>query len=112
MARIAYTVFAHSDCLLHRGTLEAGAFPDVSLSPPPHQGPLPIPCPNDFSASDMVDGRATVKVLGAPTGQTCLGIQRASKPIISGLLMELTSETSRESRPMSCSMMKGGPEAR
>jgi hypothetical protein len=64
------TVFANGQGFFHKGSGGSGkAFPDVCLSPPPPPaGPLPIPYPNNVSASDLTDGSKTVKIDGEPTG--------------------------------------------
>src|ERR1700722_3356225 len=64
------TVFANGQGFFHKGSGGSGkAFPDVCLSPPPPPaGPLPIPYPNNVSASDLADGSKTVKIDGEPTG--------------------------------------------
>lgn len=63
------SVFANGDGFFHKGSGGSGkAFPDVCLSPPPPPaGPLPIPYPNNVSASDLSDGSKTVKIDGEPT---------------------------------------------
>lgn len=63
------SVFANGDGFFHKGSGGSGkAFPDVCLSPPPPPaGPLPIPYPNNVSASDLTDGSKTVKIDGEPT---------------------------------------------
>jgi len=63
------SVFANGQGFFHRGSGGTGkAFPDVCLSPPPPPaGPLPIPYPNNASASDLADGSKTVKIDGEPT---------------------------------------------
>jgi Domain of unknown function (DUF4150) len=63
------TVFANDNGFFHKGSGGSGkAFPDVCLSPPPPPaGPVPIPYPNNLSASDLSDGSKTVKIQGEPT---------------------------------------------
>jgi hypothetical protein len=63
------TVAANGEGLFHKGSGGTGkAYPDVCLSPPPPPaGPVPIPYPNNVSASDLSDGSTTVKVDGEPT---------------------------------------------
>ena len=63
------TVFANGQGFFHKGSGGSGkAFPDVCLSPPPPPaGPLPIPYPNNLTASDLADGSKTVKIDGEPT---------------------------------------------
>ena len=66
---MAITVFANGQGFFHKGSGGTGkAFPDVCLSPPPPPaGPIPIPYPNNVSASDLTDGSKTVKIDGEPT---------------------------------------------
>lgn len=63
------TVFAESMGFFHKGSGGTGiAMPDVCLSPPPPPaGPVPIPYPNNLSASDLTKGSKTVKIDGEPT---------------------------------------------
>lgn len=63
------TVFANTNGLFHKGSGGTGlAFPDVCLSPPPPPtGPVPIPYPNNVTASDLAQGSVTVKIQGKPT---------------------------------------------
>lgn len=63
------TVFANGDGFFHKGSGGSGkTYPDVCLSPPPPPtGPVPIPYPNNVSASDLTDGSKTVTIDGEPT---------------------------------------------
>jgi len=63
------TVFAEGLGFFHKGSGGTGkCYPDVCLSPPPPPtGPVPIPYPNNVSASDLTDGSKTVKIDGEET---------------------------------------------
>jgi hypothetical protein len=82
---MADEVFINGMAAIHAGSAAKGiAFPDVCLCPPsPSAGPIPTPLPNNFKASDLTAGAATVTIEGNRVGNLSSYIAKSTGNAVS-----------------------------